>query len=159
MLSYLLNFIGYQLPWVGWGFMGASERLSSERSKELAHFLRRPGGGPNWSFWLKILGLAPKSAETNQQQRVKPWNTRSSLNGDRAIRRPHILCSICGHSLGALAKAVGWLFIASLPNFSNVLHWHFRQPSTGWLKFEWGTFRLPCLMVGREVRVGDEPIR
>ena len=34
-------------------------------------------------------------------------------NGDQAARRPHILWSICGHSFGALAKAVR-LFKASL---------------------------------------------
>ena len=36
-------------------------------------------------------------------------------NSDRAARRKHILCSICGHSFGALAKDVR-LFIASLYN-------------------------------------------
>ena len=28
-------------------------------------------------------------------------------NGDKAARRPHILCSVCVHSFRALAKAVG----------------------------------------------------
>ena len=36
-------------------------------------------------------------------------------NDDRAARRPHILCSICVHSSGALAKAARF-FIASFHN-------------------------------------------
>ena len=43
-------------------------------------------------------------------------NTDSKvITGDRDARQPHILCSICVHSLWALMNAVG-LFIASLHN-------------------------------------------
>ena len=67
-------------------------------------------------------------------------------NGDRAARRPHILCSIC---FGALAKAVQWLFKASLHNEQSkailkcTLLTFWSTSITGWLKFEMGTFLAP----------------
>ena len=52
-------------------------------------------------------------------------------SGDWVARRWHILCSICFHSFGALAKDVRFHCITSQPASVswNVLYWHFRQPS------------------------------
>ena len=87
--------------------------------------------------------------------RIFIYATRSChhRNGDRAARRPHIVCSICVRSFGALAKEICTIVhcITSQPaNASwNVLYWHFRQPPTGSLKFINWTFRPPvCRMSG-----------
>ena len=68
-------------------------------------------------------------------------------NGDQAVPRPHILCSICFYSFGALAKAER-LFIALLhnqPMYSKMCYIEIFDTLqlTGWLKFEMGTIRPP----------------
>ena len=53
---------------------------------------------------------------------------RNRIRPSLQWRRPHFFCLICFHSF----------------------YWHFRQPPTGWLKFESATFRLPFwLLEGR----------
>ena len=68
--------------------------------------------GPNVSYRQRIF---------HQKSRTAPGCSRRTTSrqghhhsGDEAARRPHILCSICDHSLGALAKAVR-LFNQSKP--------------------------------------------
>ena len=73
-------------------------------------------------------------------------------NGDQAARRLHILCSFYVRSSAALATVVPWHhFTASqcvaCSQRQGLLYcWHFRRPTTGWLKFERRTFRPPSAL-------------
>ena len=83
-------------------------------------------------LWILInLSLA---AMLESRYEVHKYKVITNRSGDQTIRRPHMLCSICVHSFGTLAKAVR-LFITSEPK--NVLS------PTVWLQFYQDTFRTP----------------
>ena len=64
----------------------------------------------------RVAGFAASKQLSTESCRAKVQGHHH--NGDHAARRPHILCSICVHSFGALIKAVR-LFVTSQP--ANVL--------------------------------------
>ena len=61
----------------------------------------------NQGIWVSVPVLSSPSSSIFAGKQVHHHNV------DQAARRPHILCSICIHSFGALAKAVR-LFMVSL---------------------------------------------
>ena len=63
--------------------------------------------------WQRLHLILSSMSETTVSSTVTKQGDHH--NGDRAARQPHVLCSICFHSYGALVKAV-LLFILSLHN-------------------------------------------
>ena len=61
--------------------------------------------------------VIPSSGNRTRMFRNEDLPAHNNINGHRAARRPHKLCSICFHSFGALVRDVGpRLFIGSFHN-------------------------------------------
>ena len=114
-------------------------------------FSRRPVLTTEGRYWYKtnIIKRDGSSHNAPLQQTIGLilWLTHEHGHHhsvDQAARRPHILCSICLHSLGGFGQSCTIVYcITSQPSnmFSNVPYLHFRRSPTGRLKSETGTFR------------------